>query len=127
MLKLSVRTIRLLDDALLVCFVSLITLFIVGVYFSGPSNPALLYLEYVMAFFGGLYAGKVLTMGKIVIGSISVFLLSWLLDPAVFTLFGWFSGRNALFLSFYVNGLVAFSLLFGAIVSARILQVEAVK
>lgn len=111
----------LLDNIFLLAVLIFGFLFILDVYTTGRGRGSTPYLELIAAFFAGLYAGKVFSIGKVAIASFVIFAFSWMLDPLIYNVLGWASGGSSMGW-LYLNIAVAYCLLFGAVVSSQYLK-----
>lgn len=107
-----------IDKTFLSAFLIFGFLFILDVYVTGRGRGSTPYLELLTAFFAGLYAGRVFSIGKVALASFVIFAFSWILDPLLYSLLGWGSGGSHI-RWLYLNIAVAYCLLFGAVMSKQ--------
>ena len=110
----------LLDKTFLLAFLIFGFLFILDIYTTGKGRGSTPYLELLAAFFAGLYAGRIFSIGKVALASFVIFAFSWILDPLLYSLLGWASGGHIKWL--YLNIAAAYCLLFGAVVSNQYIK-----
>lgn len=110
----------LLDKTFLLAFLIFGFLFILDVYATGKGRGSTPYLELLAAFFAGLYAGRIFSIGKVALASFVIFAFSWIFDPLLYSLLGWASSGHMKW--FYLNIAAAYCLLFGAVVSNQYIK-----